>query len=221
MRSRSFLKNGDIAPAIVEGRVMLQSDDQLNSPALRLQPLNATAAMKKLKWRFIFKGLATVTLGAIVAVPIGLWLAFCPLFLQHYLLFYPLKYPVGQYDQLTVDSVKPTDVYFQSLNGSKLHGLLYQKKGAKNYCLFTHGNGGNVGLRQRSYQLLLREDCSVFVYDYQGYGKSEGSPDADKIIEDSNAAYEYATRTLGWDPAQMIIFGESLGTMLSTKLAAE
>ena len=117
--------------------------------------------------------------------------------------------------------MKPSDIYFKSTNGTKLHGLLYAKPDAKFFCLFSHGNGGNVSFRQSTYELLMQEGCSVFIYDYEGYGKSDGSPSADNVVEDAQAAYSYATKQLGWDPARMVLFGESLGTTLATRLAAK
>jgi len=61
---------------------------------------------------------------------------------------------------------------------------------------------------------------SVFAYDYQGYGTSEGRPSERAMYADVTAAYEYLTEQLKTPPQQIISMGRSLGCAAAIDLAA-
>lgn len=124
-----------------------------------------------------------------------------------------------QYHIAQVAGVKPQDVFFPAGNGRMLHGWYFQKPEAERTVLLSHGIGGNVSSRVDLVELFLKAGASVFIYDYQGYGRSSGNASLKNIVDDGNAAYNYLTRELGIDSGHVVLAGESLGTGVSCALS--
>jgi fermentation-respiration switch protein FrsA (DUF1100 family) len=59
----------------------------------------------------------------------------------------------------------------------------------------------------------------VLLLDYRGYGRSEGRPTEKGLYEDAEAAYRWIL-TQGFEPRQVILHGESLGTAVAVELAS-
>lgn len=127
--------------------------------------------------------------------------------------------PIGQLEKLF--HVEKKDVYFKSANGSKLHGWLFRNPRAKRVIIFSHGNGGNIAHRLPNLLSLLKADTSVLLYDYEGYGLSEGSPDIVRIREDGVAAYDYLVNDEHYSPNDIVLFGESIGTGVSSYISSQ
>jgi fermentation-respiration switch protein FrsA (DUF1100 family) len=68
-------------------------------------------------------------------------------------------------------------------------------------------------------QAKLRTD--VLLFDYRGYGRSEGRPDEEGTYRDGRAAYNYLVRECGLAPDRIILFGESLGAAIAVQMATE
>ena len=84
------------------------------------------------------------------------------------------------------------DVYFETADGVTLHGWYVSGRGGPCIVWF-HGNAGNIG--HRVYNLALmhsRIGASVLLFDYRGYGRSEGSPSEAGLYLDAEAAVEQA-----------------------------
>jgi len=113
------------------------------------------------------------------------------------------------------------DVTFKSANGKNLHGLYFKRQGANKVFLLSHGNAGNVAHRLIHVIHMLNLGASVFLYDYQGYGQSEGDPSVKGIVEDGVAAYDFLTKDKGWKAGQVITYGESLGCAVACQIAKQ
>lgn len=123
-------------------------------------------------------------------------------------LFYPDKYPIGDWDATGIQR-KPEDIWFASADGTKLHGwLIRADEPSAPLIVFFHGNGGNLTHRLVPAVKLADHGMSVFLFDYRGYGRSEGSPSEQKLYDDALAAWD--TMRESHDGA-MIAYGESLG----------
>lgn len=124
-------------------------------------------------------------------------------YLRRTSLFYPSKYPVGDW------SAKAGDEWLTTSDGVKLHGWYFRAADAHAPVLvWMHGNAGNVTNRAPVAAELARRGISVFVFDWRGYGKSEGEPSEDALYVDALAAVDFAQAHLGKD---IVLYGESLG----------
>jgi fermentation-respiration switch protein FrsA (DUF1100 family) len=66
-----------------------------------------------------------------------------------------------------------------------------------------------------------RLGVSVLLFDYRGYGRSEGSPDEQGTYRDARAAYRYAVEVSHVPPQDLVLFGESLGAAVAVQVALE
>jgi fermentation-respiration switch protein FrsA (DUF1100 family) len=87
--------------------------------------------------------------------------------------------------------------------------------------LFFHGNGGNRIHRDDEYQLFSRFKCHIVTFDYRGYGENPGAPSEAKLAADALAAWKYLTHERKVAASRIVLFGESLGGGVATRLAAE
>jgi uncharacterized protein len=114
------------------------------------------------------------------------------------------------------------DVWFNSADGTKLNGWLVLHPTSKRVILYSHGNGENVALDADLIALLSnRLRASVFVYDYRGYGRSEGTPSEAGCIADGQAARAWLCERLQIKPSDVILLGHSLGGGVAVALAAD
>lgn len=157
------------------------------------------------------------TLLMLILSPICLWQ------FSRYLLFFPDK---NKYEMTSAqDELKKAfgatieDVFIPTEKGRKLHGLYYQLPNSRHTFLLSHGNAGNLQHRILLVATLLKTGASVLVYDYQGYGQSEGEPTISGICKDGNAVYAYLTQKKGLKPDEVVLYGESLGCAVSCEIA--
>ena len=89
----------------------------------------------------------------------------------------------------------------------------------KGVILFCHGNGGNIGNRVSYLPIFKDLGLATFLFDYRGYGKSEGKPSEEGTYNDVEAAWQYLTQEKQIPPQKIIIYGESLGGAIASYLA--
>lgn len=87
--------------------------------------------------------------------------------------------------------------------------------------LYFHGNAGNRRLRVWDCRDFVDEGLEVFLFDYRGYGDNPGQPSEEKLVEDAHAVWRFATEEHGFEPRQIILYGESLGGGVAIRLANE
>lgn len=140
--------------------------------------------------------------------------------LERAMTFHPERYSSGETWNLPPRS---EDVWFTSADGVRLHGWFVRADAqpATATFIYFHGNGGNL-----SYTGWLMKDLSargfdVLVFDYRGYGRSEGqATDETGIYADADAAYDYLTRERKVLPERIALYGQSLGTTAVVDLAS-
>jgi fermentation-respiration switch protein FrsA (DUF1100 family) len=113
------------------------------------------------------------------------------------------------------------DVFLDTEDGVRLHGWYIPRHGSKQVLLFFHGNAGNISHRGASVEILHRLGLNVFIFDYRGYGKSQGKPDEHGLYEDARAAWRYLANQRGFERDDVILFGRSMGGAVAAELAAE
>jgi alpha-beta hydrolase superfamily lysophospholipase len=103
------------------------------------------------------------------------------------------------------------DQYIETEDGIKLHGwkIFADEKTAGNI-LFFHGNGDNVSTQLPNTFWLAKQGYDLYLYDYRGYGQSQGEPDLDDTISDMELMIGRAVQQLPEDE-KLIVMGHSLG----------
>ncbi len=111
------------------------------------------------------------------------------------------------------------DVRFKASDGVVLHGWFVPGGGDATLVWF-HGNGGNIGHRVGNIrELVVRLGVSIFIFDYRGYGRSEGSPYEEGTYLDAESAITYVRSREDVDPEKTIYFGRSLGCAVAAEMA--
>lgn len=146
-------------------------------------------------------------------------LALCaaPLFLSacvQSMFYYPDRV---HYETPEVLGLRYEPVQFQSADGTRLSGWFLPAAGrqdpkdAKGTVVHLHGNAQNMSSHWRFVARLPKQDFNVFVFDYRGYGGSEGQPEPRGVFEDSSAALTYVRSRADVDGERLLVFGQSLG----------
>ncbi|MDA1347904.1 MAG: alpha/beta hydrolase [Chloroflexi bacterium] len=133
------------------------------------------------------------------------------------LIFFPKRELAGDPGDL---GLAYEDVFFEAADGVRLHGWFVPGRG-DNVLLWFHGNAGNIGHRLDNILMLHRLlGTGVFIFDYRGYRRSDGSPSEKGMYKDAEAAIAYLRSTPGFDSeTQLIIFGRSLGSAVAVEMA--
>ncbi|WP_159272960.1 alpha/beta hydrolase [Variovorax boronicumulans] len=109
------------------------------------------------------------------------------------------------------------NVRFTSADGTRLSGWFIpaagraDPKAAKGTVVHFHGNAQNMSSHWRFVAWLPAQDYNVFVFDYRGYGESDGAPEPRGVFEDSNAALDHVRARADVDASRLFVFGQSLG----------
>ncbi len=113
------------------------------------------------------------------------------------------------------------NVTLQTADGVKISAWYIPAANAKKTVLFCHGNGGNMMHRLDSINVFNEFGLNCFIFDYRGYGKSEGKPTEEGTYLDAQAAYYWLTNQKHIPPEKIIIFGRSLGGSIAAHLASK
>jgi len=87
--------------------------------------------------------------------------------------------------------------------------------------LFCHGNGGNISHRLDTIWTWNKLGMNVLIFDYRGYGKSEGKPSEEGTYLDAEAAWKHLVEKRGAAGERIIIHGRSLGGAVAARLARD
>jgi fermentation-respiration switch protein FrsA (DUF1100 family) len=152
-----------------------------------------------------------------VAVAILLWTILAMVFEKHFI-FFPDKYPSGRYDESTrIPNL--VDCWMVTEDRNKLHGWFAPSDNAIATLVIAHGNAGNISHRIEIMYTLQKNGFNVLMFDYRGYGRSEGSPSEEGIYADGRAAFEYAKNLPHVDPQKIVLWGTSLGGAVAVDVA--
>lgn len=95
--------------------------------------------------------------------------------------------------------------------GNRIACRYFPNPEASRVILYHHGNAEDLAGVEPRLQALQAHGFAVFAYDYPGYGRSSGQPSERAILAAAEAARAQLVGPLGWEPAQVIHFGHSLG----------
>ncbi len=113
-------------------------------------------------------------------------------------------------------------VLFTSTSKNKLNGWMLKPKNKKvsTTLLHFHGNAGFLLSQYQALVPLLEKGFQVFVFDYSGFGFSEGEASRDMVLLDGLSALTYVRSRDDVKGTKLVIYGQSLGGHLSAVVAA-
>ena len=114
------------------------------------------------------------------------------------------------------------EVRFKTSDDVELWGWFLKAQGPpKGTVLHFHGNAQNISTHIVESYWLPRYGYNVLLFDYRGYGKSEGRVTRAGTVKDSHAAVDYLLSRDDVDPKRLVMFGQSLGGAVGLAVAAE
>ena len=114
-------------------------------------------------------------------------------------------------------------VWFNSADGTRLNGWFFESgvRPATTTIVFFHGNGGNISSIGWMGQRFAKHGFNVLLFDYRGYGASEGVVAGEAGLNaDGDAAVAFVINNKGVRPEQLILYGHSLGTTVAADVAS-
>jgi uncharacterized protein len=133
-----------------------------------------------------------------------------------------LVYPIPPYEHRNWKQAGQQEVWFAAEDGTKLYGWFAPKPDSRRAVLYCHGNGEDVSDNSSLLEDLRRElHASAFVFDYRGYGRSEGHPTETGCIDDGLTAQRWLADRMGLKTGDIIVMGRSLGGGVAVAIAAQ
>ena len=187
-------------------------------------PASGKPAATLLAWRWFLSFLR-----------IGLLLLIMLAWFQRSLIYHPTKSKTLPASDSGL-SQAVTDVTVQSHDGLTLHGWLALAGPRQSSLpveikeLLSHerplvivfsGNGGNRSHRVHLLHTFGELEADSMIFDYRGYGENPGKPSEANIARDARVLWNYATKELGVPARRIVLYGESLGGGVTTRLAGD
>ena len=139
--------------------------------------------------------------------------------LDRLFVYFPTKDSSYDYSLL---AEKYEEIFFETRDGLILHGVFLEGESNLTVILF-HGNAGNIGDRLEYISLMSSEiGVNVFLFDYRGYGLSQGTPSEFGLYMDAQAAVDLVLarmNSMSGEDSKIILFGRSLGSSVALKMA--
>ncbi len=105
-------------------------------------------------------------------------------------------------------------------DGIQLDAWYVPAREARGTVLFFHGNAGNISHRLDSLRVFNQLGLSTLIFDYRGYGRSEGKVSEQGIYRDAEAVWRHLTGERGIPAAEIVVFGRSLGAAVAAYMAS-
>jgi len=115
--------------------------------------------------------------------------------------------------------LKFEEVSFKNASGKTLRGWYFPAENAVGTVVLNHGNAGNIGIYLDYAQFFTKAHANLLLYDYQGFGQSEGKPSLSALQSDALAAFDYLVAR-GQNAGGIAVMGVSLGTPVSCAVVA-
>lgn len=120
-----------------------------------------------------------------------------------------------------VEGVRLAEHYFTVADTVRLNTWHLTQPDAQGTVLFFGGNGFYLVQSLGYIRALTQHPVNVVMFDYRGYGRSEGSPSVSALKQDALAMYQTVRDRMGVPAERIIVHGHSLGTFLATFVGAE
>jgi uncharacterized protein len=160
-------------------------------------------------------------IGVTVAIVFGcVAFVFALRWLESSMTFQPVR--VASKEQLVMPAAAE-NVWFNSADGTRLHGWFFsheiQEEAAT--IVYFHGNGGNISNVGWVGQWFMRRGFNILLFDYRGYGASEGEVGSEtELYADGDAAVTFVINEKRARPRDIVLYGQSLGTTVVADVAS-
>jgi fermentation-respiration switch protein FrsA (DUF1100 family) len=144
-------------------------------------------------------------------------LAVAGYFAQRKLMYFP---DVARVQPAEVGLVGVEERVLKTPDGARVIAWYGRARPGQPTLLYFHGNGGSLSIRAERIRRFMAEGWGVYMMTYRGYGGSTGTPTEVNNVADARLAYG-ALVLEGVAPESIILYGESLGTGIATRIAVE
>jgi pimeloyl-ACP methyl ester carboxylesterase len=154
----------------------------------------------------------------VLTIVVGFCLIVCGIlfFFQEKLIFFPQKLEKGykfNFDQ------KFEEINIKTKDKKLLNGILFKADSSRGLIFYLHGNAGSLNSWGGVAKTYTDLNYDVFILDYRGYGKSEGSIEGQgQLFQDIQTVYDELKHKYSED--KIIVLGYSIGTGLAAKVAS-
>jgi pimeloyl-ACP methyl ester carboxylesterase len=151
--------------------------------------------------------------------------------IERTLLFHPIKldptfdfdiqYNINKLRKNVSDKVTLKEINIPtSNNNEKVNALYFKNPHTEKHIVYCHGNAGNI---YHNIHMIHRlgKYASVILFDYRGFGKSDGTPSEDNIYNDIQSVWNYLVSEKKISPKNIILYGTSLGCAPTSWLASQ
>ena len=111
------------------------------------------------------------------------------------------------------------DLHLETADGISLQSWFIPALRPRGTVLFFHGNAGNISHRLDSVEMFHRMGYNMLIFDYRGYGNSNGMTTEQGTYRDADAAWRYLTEQRQTPSCSIVLYGESLGGAIAAWLA--
>jgi len=169
-----------------------------------------------------------MTLGRIMNMPLKWphWVVLIPILVGAFYYFYPrienffIFFPQRAFDfEPESFGLAYRDAAFTTEDGKTLHGWFFPGEREDPVILHFHGNAGNISHRLDLIKNFRQKRLQVFIFDYRGFGKSQGRPSEKGLYLDAMAAYDYLVQKEGILPGKIVLHGHSIGAAVAVEAA--
>jgi len=173
--------------------------------------------MKKINPNTIFKSLLRILLLICITVFLFYTVLY---FVQDKIVFMEQNISMDRVSYLrTIENVE--EIFLEVSNGTKLHGWVVNNNdnSNKNLLIYFGGNGEEVSHVVN--WVSTYTDYSIVLFNYRGYGLSEGKPGEKILCSDALEIYDHFINRTDSNSENVVVMGRSIGTGVATYLANE
>lgn len=131
-------------------------------------------------------------------------------------LFFPSKILQGTPKSLQIDY---EEVMITPSDKKELHGWYVPAEKPKAFVVVFHGNAGNISHRLHLVRFFHSLNCHLLLFDYRGYGRSQGFPSEKGLYQDGQSVLDWVQKRRSNTQIPLILYGESLGGAVAIELA--
>ena len=132
-------------------------------------------------------------------------------------------FPVRPFSARPLDfGLQAEDAWCRTEDGVLLHGWFIQAQAERPCLLLFHGNADNISIRLPKAKEWASRGLSVLLIDYRGYGKSGGRiSSGEDLYRDARAGLKWLREKKKLTSAQIVLYGESIGSVPAIRLGTE